>query len=511
VQRRLVLALVGTALAAVALVGVGVLILAQIGARSQAETEIDRQLQVAADFVAQVNAGNGRQPSSLDNLGRGLQLDELQLVAVGDDGQVSLVSLSRRGPRGDGRFGSPEPIEGLVLDDDQLERYQAGETVLVDIPGDDVTVVQGLRRVQLTGEAGQLDFGGSLGVSAAKGVVTIGRQARVWFVLAAAAVVGLSLVVARWLARRLTRPIQAIRQVTASVAGGNFEARVAVEGDDELADLGRAVNQMAGDLQRSRALDQQFLLSVSHDLRTPLTAITGYAEALSDGATDDPAHAGWVIGTHAGRLERLVGDLLDLAKLDANRFQLHLQLLDVAVVVGRTVAGLVPTAERYGLDLVFSSSAPAPARVDPDRLAQVVANLVDNALKFARTRVMVTVGTGPGQVTATVTDDGPGIPAADLPHVFERLYVSSAQPVRAENPSGMGLAIVRELATAMGGGVQAASGPGGGTTMTLRLPLAEEPGDSAQGNGRGTTSTATDSPARSTTVAAEGAGTERLR
>jgi signal transduction histidine kinase len=193
---------------------------------------------------------------------------------------------------------------------------------------------------------------------------------------------------------------------------------------------------------------------------------------LSDGAVDDPIHAGNVIGNHADRLERLVGDLLDLAKLDANRFQLHLQPFDIGVAVGRTVAGLVPSAERFGLELTFANSGPLIAQADPDRLAQVVANVVDNAIKFARSHVATSVSPNGTHALIEISDDGPGILPEDLPHVFERLYVSSSQPTRAENPNGMGLAIVRELTTAMGGSVAASAGPDGGTIVTLRVPLA---------------------------------------
>ncbi|MEL6982773.1 MAG: HAMP domain-containing sensor histidine kinase, partial [Actinomycetota bacterium] len=261
-----------------------------------------------------------------------------------------------------------------------------------------------------------------------------------------------------------------------------------------MAELGRSVNRMAADLERSKALDQQFLLSVSHDLRTPLTAISGYAEALQDGAVADPSGAGAIIGNHAKRLDRLVGDLLDLAKLDANRFRLDLRPVGLAVVSGRTVAGLAAKAAGHGVTIDQRTDAEATVLADPDRLAQVIANLVDNAINFATERVLVTIviespassptplpsaDGGPGAnlvAKLTVSDDGPGFATEDLPYVFDRLYTGSARPRRSENSSGLGLAIVRELVGAMGGTVAAGNGANGGAAIAVWLPV-HQPAD----------------------------------
>jgi two-component system sensor histidine kinase BaeS len=143
--------------------------------------------------------------------------------------------------------------------------------------------------------------------------------------------------------------------------------------------------------------------------------------------------------------------------------------------VSRTVAGLTPDARHRGLDLRFESDGPAMIDADADRLGQAVANLVENASKFANSTVHVAVSSSrPDRVTIAVEDDGPGIAADDLPHVFERLYVTQAQPRRSESSTGLGLAIVRELTAAMGGTVRAASGSGalGGAVLTLEFPLA---------------------------------------
>jgi two-component system sensor histidine kinase BaeS len=230
---------------------------------------------------------------------------------------------------------------------------------------------------------------------------------------------------------------------------------------------------MAGALERSKGLEQQFLLSVSHDLRTPLTSIRGYAEAIADGTTRDPTAAGEVILTESRRLERLVRDLLDLARLESRQFTLDQRPVDLVDVAAATVDGFRPDAETNHLALTVSGATEAIlVQADPDRLAQVVANLVDNALKFARTAVVVGASLSGTDAVLVVDDDGPGIATEDLPHVFERLYVSRHEPVRRETGSGLGLAIVRELVEAMGGSVAAQRAPSGGARMIVRLPTA---------------------------------------
>jgi two-component system sensor histidine kinase BaeS len=230
---------------------------------------------------------------------------------------------------------------------------------------------------------------------------------------------------------------------------------------------------MAAELERSRATDQRFLLSVSHDLRTPLTSIRGYAEGIVDGAAD-PAWAAGVILRETKRLERLVADLLDLSRLEARSFTLRPEELDLGEVAAAVVDGFRPDAASASIELRLAT-APAPVRADPDRLAQVVANLVQNALKFASTRVTVTAESRGADAVLHVDDDGPGIAAEDLPHVFERLYVSRHEPVRKEAGSGLGLAIVRELAEASGGQVTAMAAPSGGARFELVLPRRPSP------------------------------------
>ena len=287
----------------------------------------------------------------------------------------------------------------------------------------------------------------------------------------------LAIVVAVVLARRLTRPIREIERAAAQLASGDLSARADVPPgtDGELAALGSTLNEMASQLERSRGTQRAFLLSISHDLRTPLTSIRGYAEALADGTLEDGEpdarkRAATVIGAEARRLERLVHDLLDLSRLDSREFSLTSRPCDLAEIVTDAADAFAPQAQALGLRLRSSSSAALPVALDPERLAQIVANLVENALKYAASSIDVSANmVDAGHNEIIVTDDGPGIRADDLGHVFDRLYTVRSTPGRSVG-TGLGLAIVRELATAMGGVATVEAPPEGGTRFIVRLP-----------------------------------------
>jgi signal transduction histidine kinase len=303
-------------------------------------------------------------------------------------------------------------------------------------------------------------------------------EAAEWFGLASLLTLIVAVVAANRLGHRIARPLQQTEAVTRRIATGDLEARVPVTVHEwpELVSLASSVNQMAASLARAQGTQRQFLMSVSHDLRTPLTSIRGFAEALSDGATTDVKYAAGVIGTSARRLERLVTDLLELAKLESGAFSLQSGPLDLSDVVVQAAQAFEPAATALGLSIELGTAAAGEVLcvADPDRVGQVVANLVENALKYATSHVTVRTGRSEdGWATASVEDDGPGIPWADLERVFERLYQSRFSAGR-ELGSGLGLAIVDELVKAMGGKVSAESptGPGGGTRVTVVLPAA---------------------------------------
>ncbi|HTX32448.1 MAG TPA: HAMP domain-containing sensor histidine kinase [Solirubrobacteraceae bacterium] len=280
------------------------------------------------------------------------------------------------------------------------------------------------------------------------------------------------------LARRLTRPIAELSAATARVAAGEAGVEVPVEGEDELAELAGSFNAMSRELARAREAQRSFLESVSHELKTPLTSIRGYAEGVGEGAVS-PAEGSAVIALEANRLERMVRDLLDLARFDRAEFSVAREPVDLAAIAARTVERHLPQARELSVTLVSTAADAAWGLGDEDRLLQATSNLVENALRLTPAGGSVTVHAAPRQLT--VTDSGPGIAAQDLPRAFERFYLQERYRSERVVGSGLGLAIVAELAHAMGGTAAAASAPGGGAEFTIELLPVSEPARSAPG------------------------------
>ncbi len=267
-----------------------------------------------------------------------------------------------------------------------------------------------------------------------------------------------------FVARSIVRPIRRVADATRALAADERHDPLPTEGSSELVALALAFNQMTEQLAASREAERNFLLSVSHELKTPLTAIRGYAEGLADGAFDAD-EAGRTILLEAGRLERLVRDLLDLARMNRAEFSVRSEPVDLAETAREAVGRHEASAREFGVEL-RAGGVEAWVEGDGDRLLQVASNLVENALRETPAGGSVTVTAAPG--TLVVADTGPGIPAGDIPHAFERFYlydkVGKDRPVG----SGLGLAIVKQLATAMGGDVRVESGLAG-TTFTVSL------------------------------------------
>ena len=286
--------------------------------------------------------------------------------------------------------------------------------------------------------------------------------------LAALAGVAFAAAVSFLLARSITRPIRRVAAATRAFAADEQHHPLTPEGTTEVASLAQAFNEMAGQLSASRQAERTFLLSVSHELKTPLTAIRGYAEGLGDGAFDAD-EAARVIGIEAGRLERLVRDLLDLARMNRAEFSVRTEPVDLAAVARESVQRHQSAAREFGVELA-AEGGEHWVEADHDRLLQVASNLIENALRETPAGGRVTVAVAPGVLT--VADTGPGIPPEDVPHAFERFYlydkVGKDRPVG----SGLGLAIVKQLTQAMGGTVRVESGRHGTTfVVTLRAQV----------------------------------------
>jgi two-component system sensor histidine kinase BaeS len=291
----------------------------------------------------------------------------------------------------------------------------------------------------------------------------------VWGLLIAAAAGGLLAALAAFLiARRISRPVDRIAAAARSLTGGTHPEPVPVEGAAEIATLAVAFNDLAAQLRQAQEAERNFLLSVSHELKTPLTAIRGYAEAVDDGAID-PREAAATVASEARRLERLVHDLLDLARMNRTDFGVRNTEIDLAEVAEDAVRRYQQQAESFGVTLHAVADGPAPAIGDADRVLQVVSNLVENALRLTPPDGEVRVVAAPGVLR--VEDTGPGLAETDTERAFERFYLHERYGLERRVGTGLGLAIVKELTLAMGGSVDVESRPERLTVFTVRLEV----------------------------------------
>lgn len=298
-------------------------------------------------------------------------------------------------------------------------------------------------------------------------------RAVAWPLLQAAAVGLLVAAVMAWLvSRTIADPLQHIARAAGAVARGDYSQRVPISGPSEVRAVAEAFNRMSAAVQASQTAQRDFLANVSHDLQTPLTSIQGYAQAIVDEAAPDPVQAARIIYEEASRLNRLVVELTDLARLQDGGFSMHMTPLEVSQIVTAVAQRLAIVAEKAGLTLTVEAAPTPLVNGDGDRLAQVVTNLISNAIKYTPRggQVYVRTQVNNGGVEVVVQDTGIGIPPEDLPRIFERFY----QVDRARGPqrgTGLGLAIAREIAQAHSGTLTATSGGlNTGATFTLWLP-----------------------------------------
>ena len=276
------------------------------------------------------------------------------------------------------------------------------------------------------------------------------------------------------LSRRIVGPVEALARAARDLARGDFSARVPEGSRDEVGELARTFNAMAEELSRTEALRRSLVADVAHELRSPLTNLLGYLEALRDGVVqpDPPVLAS--LHQEVQTLVRLVEDLQELALAESGQLPLYLQRCDLAEVVRHTVTASQALAEQRGLALAVQVPGAVEVEADPERIGQVVRNLVSNALSYtpAGGRVVVALRDGAGEARVAVSDTGPGIAPEELPRVFERFYRVDRSRSRATGGSGLGLTIARRLAEAHGGRIEVESEVGRGSTFTLVLPRA---------------------------------------
>jgi signal transduction histidine kinase len=269
------------------------------------------------------------------------------------------------------------------------------------------------------------------------------------------------------LSRRLAEPLGRVAAASRTLAAGRSPEPLPRERTAELSALADAFNAMAAQLERAREAERSVLLSVSHDLRTPLTAVRGYAEGIEDG-TLEPREAAVVIERESQRLERLVDDLLALARLRQGLLEFRSEPVDLGEVMREAGERLRPQAEAAGVELAIEPGGERPVTADHGRVLQVATNLIENAIRVTPEGGRVTAASDEGAFT--VADSGPGIPPDEIERAFERFHLRDRLGRGSGGGAGVGLAIVRELTEAMGGTVAVASPPGEGARFTVRLP-----------------------------------------
>ena len=297
--------------------------------------------------------------------------------------------------------------------------------------------------------------------------LTLLSRLAIAFLVALVVVGGLAL----YLSRRITKPVLALSRAMDEVAKGLYEVQVPeVPGGGEIGHLADRFREMTVRLAESEALERNFLMSVSHELRTPLTAIRGHVAALREGVVTDPEAAEEsleIVADAADRLSRLVNDVLDLAKLDARRFTVLAEEVDMSRLCDRAYSTFAEEARRRGIEYTHETDGEPVIVSDGDRVLQIISNLLSNAFRWTPDggRIGLELASRNGTVTVDVADTGPGIGQEERERIFRPFWSTDGRG------TGLGLPIARELAVALGGRIELQTQLGQGSRFRLVLPL----------------------------------------
>ena len=301
------------------------------------------------------------------------------------------------------------------------------------------------------------------------------NRLRLWLVLGGLGGAALAGVAGVFVAGRITRPLREIGEAADAVARGDTSRRASMPSNDELGDLAASFNQMADALARQEVTRKQFFADVAHELRTPLAVLQAEIEALQDGLTEPNSERLASLHEETALLNRLVEDLRTLSLADGGELRLDLAETAPADVLSRAVLSMAEAATRAGVRLALDLEPHLPPVIaDPDRINQVVTNLLSNAIRHTPPggEIRVRASTKDRKLQVEVRDSGSGIPAETLPRIFDRLYRAEPSRSRSSGGSGLGLAIAQQLVRAHGGEIWAANNEGGGATVAFTLPLA---------------------------------------
>lgn len=443
-RRKLIVALMSATAISVIAAGIGVLILSEHITRMQAKTIMSKTASVISTTIAR---NENRLRTSVLN---GTAIAGAHFILISPTSAV-IGELPATLPR---RYLDIAALESnLVVTGTTPVRIYLQQPVTLPAPV----------------------LGSSLAVVILTRTIPGSYVSTLYLVLVGGTVLILSYLLAIFLSGRMTGPLYSLVEATRRIANGDLSAPVVINKntDAEMADLADAINHMATELRETREAERQFLLSISHDLRTPLTSIMGFSESIVDGAVADPQRAARTILKEAKRLEVLVEDLLELAKLQTSRFSLEIVNFPIIPVLEELASSTEIRCVEDGHLFRFlkGEATDLVLRSDPNRMIQVLRNLLDNASKFASTAVQLEISKAAEGLRITVTDDGPGLTDEDKEKLFKEQY-RSPRLASITKGSGLGLLIVGQLARALSVGVDYRSPviKGRGTQMRISIP-----------------------------------------
>lgn len=301
------------------------------------------------------------------------------------------------------------------------------------------------------------------------------KQVRRATVLAALGATLIAVMLGALLAYTITRPLRDLKTGTHMIAKGKLGYQVQVHTKDEIGDLANSFNRMSSELARASKMRRQMTADIAHDLRTPLSVILGYAEALNDGKLSGNAETYSILHSEALHLQHLIEDLRTLSLADAGELSLDMQPTDIQALLQRIAAAYHAAASERDIALQIDAAALPIVRMDPERMMQVLGNLVSNALRYtpAGGVIRLTAESDANSLILRLQDTGAGIPPESLPYVFERFYRADPSRHIGEGESGLGLAIAKSLVELQGGSISVRSQLGQGTIFEIRFPYSK--------------------------------------
>jgi signal transduction histidine kinase len=273
-----------------------------------------------------------------------------------------------------------------------------------------------------------------------------------------------------------SRPLIMMQKATKKIAIGELETRLDIRNKDEIGDLAAAINSLAADLQRYRDTRQEFFANISHELRTPITYLEGYAKILKNRlyeTEEEKDHYLDIIYQEGVRIQHLVDDLFELAKMEEGKISLSMEWLDLKEVIDQTVQTISLKAKEKGIELIVHPVASVPLiQGDGVRMEQIVLNLLENAIRYTEQgRIEILLQSTPDTLSFSIEDTGIGIPEDELPYIFDRFYRVEKSRSRKTGGTGLGLSIVKKLVELQGGSIQVSSDKDVGTRFTVIFTL----------------------------------------